>query len=78
MLYLHVIDTNDISSTPKSLLIEKEDAFRLGQIISEEEVNNIIIINSINKDTKTVEIIHVFLNGNEDVEYSEVFGYRKK
>lgn len=78
MLYLHVINTHDDSFPTKSMFIENEDSYRIGQLISENEIDNLVIINSleINKNKRTMKILHIFLNGNEDS--SEVLKINKK
>lgn len=83
MLYLHVIDTHDDSEPVKSMFIEKQDATKLAQLISLTEKDNIIIINDIVIDNENVKkrkmkITHVFINGNEDIEYNEKLKVDKK
>ena len=83
MLYLHVIDTHKKSIPTKSMLIEDEDAYRIAKLISKNEIDNLIIINSIGIDKeypskRAMKIIHVFLNGNEDIEYSEKLKVKRK
>jgi len=65
MLYLHVINTHETNVPTKSMFIEDEDSYRIGKLISQNELDNIVIINSIGVDKKqinkrTIEIIHVF------------------
>jgi len=83
MLYLHVIDTNDNNGQTKSMFIEDEESYRIGQLISTEEKDNLVIINSIEIDRKRlnkrkIKIIHIFLNGKEDVNYSEKLKVNRK
>jgi len=83
MLYLHIINTDVNDESTKSMFIEDEDVYRLGKLISLSEVDNIIIINSVEIDKKQankriMNIIHVFLNGKEDMEYSQKLKINKK
>jgi hypothetical protein len=83
MLYLHVIDTTKDIGNVKSMLIEDNDAYKLGKLISNNEVDNIIIINEIIIDKKNINkrkmnILNVFLNGKEDLEYSQKLKINKK
>jgi hypothetical protein len=82
MLYLHVIDTHDIEAPVKSMFVEDMEAYKVGKIISKGEVDNLIIINSIeiNRDNlkkRMVRVFHVFLNGNEDINYSETLKIKR-
>jgi len=83
MLYLHVIDTHNVESAPKSMFIEDAEAYKIGKLISQNEKDNLVIINEIGIDKKqrhkrTMTIIHVFLNGKEDIEYSEKLKVKRK
>jgi hypothetical protein len=83
MLYLHVLDTHDDDFPIKSMFVENEDSCRLAQMISLAELDNIVIVNSIEIDRDTlnkriVKIQHIFLNGNEDVIYPETLKVDKK
>ena len=83
MLYLHVIDTHDNPTPTKSMFIEDEEAYKIGKLISKNEKDNLVIINEIGIDKKqrhkrTMTIIHVFLNGKEDIEYSEKLKVKRK
>lgn len=83
MLYLHVIDTHDSSIPTKSMFIEDNEAYGIGKLISINETDNLVIINEIGIDKeqrhkRTMTIIHVFLNGKEDIEYSEKLKVKRK
>jgi len=83
MLYLHVIDTHDNSIPTKSMFVEDVDAFKIAKLISQNEADNIVIVNSVGidkkqKHTRKMEILYVFLNGKEDSLYSEKLKVNKK
>ena len=83
MIYLHVIDTHDDTIPTKSMFIEDEDSYKIAKLISQNEVDNIVIVNSIGIDKKqkhkrTMDIIYVFLNGKEDCDYSKKLKVDKK
>ncbi len=83
MLYLHVIDTHDNAKPTKSMFVEDFDAYKIGKLISLSEEDNIIIINDIgidkkNRGRKKMNIIHIFLNGKEDIEYSAKLKVNRK
>ncbi len=83
MLYLHVIDTHNVESITKSMFIEDTKAYKIGKLISQNEKDNLVIINEIVIDKKqrhkrTMTIIHIFLNGKEDIEYSEKLKVKRK
>jgi len=82
MLYLYVIDTHN-DELPKSMLIEESEAYRIGKLISKNEKDNLIFISEIkidknHKHRRTMTILHIFLNGNDDMEYMEKHKINKK
>jgi hypothetical protein len=83
MLYLHVIDTHDNTFPVKSMFVEDSEAYRLGVLISKTEPDNLVIVNSIEIDRDTlnkriVNIMYVFINGNEDIDYCQKEEVMKK
>ncbi len=81
MLYLHVIDTHDISGNVKSMFVDERDAYKIGVVISAEETDNLVIINSIEKTKKNkriMKILYVLLNGKEDIEFVKALKIDKK
>jgi hypothetical protein len=80
MLYLHVIDTHDSSMPIKPMFVEDVDAYKIGKLISISEKDNLIIINNvvINQNQRKSTILHIFLNGNEDLDYPEKLKIEKK
>jgi len=80
MLFIQIINTNieineDICSV-KSLFIENQKAYNLAKLISQKEKDNIVIINDFQIQLKKplikkMIILHVFLNGKEDLIYEK-------
>lgn len=76
MLYLHVIDTHEIEAPVKSMFVEDSEAYKIGVLISKTESDNLVIVNSIEIDRNSlhkrmVKVVYVFINGHEDINYSE-------
>lgn len=83
MLYLHVIDTSDYTCPVKSMFVEDKEAYKIGVLISKTEPDNLVIVNSIEIDRDTlhkriINIVYVFINGNEDSDYCEKEEVMKK
>jgi len=83
MIYLHIINCNNIDEPAKSMFIEDEDSYEIAKLVSKNEKDNIIIVDSIIIDRRypnkrITNVLYVFLNGNEDLSPVEKYKVLKK